>query len=115
MSEIRVGDTVEWWEPFKACHNKHKPRMLTGVVRSIRPGNKKPWAAIDVEGKRFPGGIWIRDLDKLIVVASEAKNAPAIANSQVGTPAMVGPIEAVVDADEYAQLRAMGDLGGAEL
>lgn len=87
MSEIKVGDTVSWQEAALA----QRPYLHTkkGIVTGI--SEVHGYAEIKPEGIYYAYRV---PLDKLT---------------------RIGPIGAVVDADEYAQLRAMGDLGGAEL
>jgi hypothetical protein len=54
------------------------------------------------------------------VVNVSSENATVLAGHTLHIVALadltkVGPIEAIVDGEEYAQLRNMGDLSGAEL
>lgn len=115
MTDIKVGDRVTWKPRYR---HKNVPEIMTGRVISVH-GGRKPWAGVHVTSPRE--GNWCVDLI-LLTRVSDTELVQAIAAQPFDDRAREDAIAAlrvpsVIEAvtDDYAQLRAMGDLGGVEL
>jgi hypothetical protein len=119
--EIKVGDRVSWWEPFKQLQGKEAPRTMTGAVTKITHIRRKGHIAwIKGDGEGWMGETWFRptsvltritdsDLVQAIVAAPQDDQAREDAIAGLRVPTAIQCITT-----DYEAQKEYGDGGGVE-